>query len=1258
NEKYKERISPPDSRSDVREAEEKEIGEMILSYLKEAFDANKQESIIRFDKNDWSNDTSEEKKEIKGDDLSHIKDNSEEKKETKWDSIDWSKDNSEVKEETKWDSINWSKNNSELKEETKWDNIDWSKDYSSEEKKIEGSKNDNIDDNIMTSGEDNEKIEHSNLNEKKSDDNDDELSRQIDFDENNSDDEYHKKNYEGINDYLEEKGKEHEIIGNNENDYESNLSREGTETLLSPSEHPEELLEQVNEYEPKNNSEHLLDRKTEEIDEFELVTPEGKPEKPAEPPEIMELVEEGSYNSDYSSEQKFELSSEIEAQKESENPLEEESLNESEDRSKEELGKELELINPETGESIPPQPGWEFIPLQDYLEQLHEQQENRDEINEIESEQEREKIPDQESELNSEQESDVKSYKGSKNSFDQKSELISEQESEYRLNHNHIQRNKIEHITENENDSITDSKKSRENKHHDYKQLIKTKYEPIFSQTQLRKAQTKTEKSDKEIKISQKTENKNGADKIKEKDLNADSTLLRTIEERNNVKIYYSSEQNQRLSKNRSENGENIEISKKLKEQKQEKLKENQKIEFISSELLELQEMYRQETRKRPIYNKKQTKGFKEWLENQKESTIKQSQSNRKREIREEWEILLQKWIKEANERDISQKVKEELLNIIKKYRQCRRVYKKLVQLSNNKDLTRKELEEIEDFFQKLEETSKIQTEIFKNLRAFRSFYNENIRWYKHQITAEKQKFLNHLSQKLNHLKETKNPQKKIKKKWKELLKENLYKNTTLNYRDKSLIDKILQKEKLTEQDKKELISLLSKLSIDELILLLGNEFKKHTQNYIKWGWDYDIGVKKLILNSYLMGSRTLEVVAKNDRYRNPPSTILLEEYVKNVVDQYVNKVKTRQKQLKLGVGLPFITLKNKKMKNVYLNRHLYDYFGIIYRIIEVGTGRILYGLTLDSVNNRWSNYKRFAEKSRHSQNILPIEVAILQAKDSGNDVDQSFIIKPVEICFDLHTLRAREDFWIRRHETMNPTKGLNSRGGGGGGPKTIIPIDILIKYIARGYHISEIKKALVRNHGMFLGRKTVSRRINEYFGSYHKAQTRFFKPVLEQLLKEGYNSNDIIAAFKTRGRNIVDRLIPKFFGVSTFRDARRLFLINILEDLIIQGLGQKAMADKLEGFGLTEIYNAIKDEWGNLKEAQKALWRPVIIQRFKEGWKGREILVSLGYSSNTIRVKYNEIFERLFWGMTMNQVKNFAINFLLHPLDGTEFWS
>jgi len=192
------------------------------------------------------------------------------------------------------------------------------------------------------------------------------------------------------------------------------------------------------------------------------------------------------------------------------------------------------------------------------------------------------------------------------------------------------------------------------------------------------------------------------------------------------------------------------------------------------------------------------------------------------------------------------------------KFNYKKKLKKQIHKLKKN-DLSKKENEEIESLLKKLEDTTESEIEIFKNLRAFKAFYNENISWYKNQILNQRKKFIQHLAQKLTNLKKNEKTQEVIKKNWKEILKENLYKNTTLTLSEKSLIHKIIQEEKSNEMERKKIIAILSKLPTEELIFLLGEDFKIHTQNYIRWGWDYDQGVKRLMLTKYFRKQKILD---------------------------------------------------------------------------------------------------------------------------------------------------------------------------------------------------------------------------------------------------------------------------------------------------------------------------------------------------------------------------------------------------------------
>ncbi|MFX1599708.1 MAG: hypothetical protein ACFFB6_03855, partial [Promethearchaeota archaeon] len=282
----------------------------------------------------------------------------------------------------------------------------------------------------------------------------------------------------------------------------------------------------------------------------------------------------------------------------------------------------------------------------------------------------------------------------------------------------------------------------------------------------------------------------------------------------------------------------------------------------------ELKDKYRQETGKRPIYNRKITKGFDEWLKNK--AKLEQKKQNEqdtqgKTEPKEDWEKLLEKWINEADEKEIPKEIKKELIEKIRKYQEFRKVARALRKLLEKENLSENEIHKMEELIKDLNE---LQDDIFTNLRAFRDLYIKNIDWFEYRIKAERDKFILHLNQKMKNLKSTTGTisKEQSRKDWKKTIKENLYKNTTLNINERSLIIKIIKKHKLDEGDKKQLISMLSKLTIEDLISLLGSDFKQHKQNFIKWGWDYDQAIKRLMLNTYIHNYyRVIETAKKED---------------------------------------------------------------------------------------------------------------------------------------------------------------------------------------------------------------------------------------------------------------------------------------------------------------------------------------------------------------------------------------------------------
>lgn len=713
----------------------------------------------------------------------------------------------------------------------------------------------------------------------------------------------------------------------------NNPSNSGTITVTIP-EQPEEQADPELDSEPEQTPESEPEQDPEEkSEEIELVNPEGEPMDPVDSAAAMEIrrdLEEWGYEPEVETEEELAQSPEIESESEPETDIE---------------------LTPET------QPDPEYIPLEEYLEQIAQGQENLDETPIFQPEEELEIKPEQNSEVIPEE----------------NSEVIPEQNQRKIQKEIHIKAKKLE--------PITDPVEIANYKHYEYQHIIKTKFDPIYSQKQLRKpkerkkqkkvqkkkptkvkklepitdpeelgnykpreneqivgtkfwkpelepkktstqkkkpdkelkkkptkvkkldpitdpkelgeyeyyeysptlkpyssqkqTQKKSEKSEKKSEMSQKTRKKSKQEEIQKLELITPPIETEKSESKTDASSEHSNNslktatQKQEVDKTTGISKEKVnemkeqesdsqkQVEKGLKAKKQKKIKVKQEIESTSPERLELREKYRLETGRRPIYDKKETKGFKKWLELQKQLLQKKQDNSNKSETEEGWEQLLKKWIIEASDKEISKEIKEKLLEIIRKFSKSRTIYWRILKILRRKRSTDNEAEEIESLLRKLEDVTEAEAEFFKNLRVFEGFYNDNIIWYKSRIITQREKFLKHLAQKLKHLEKNEKTQRLIKKIWREILKENLHKNLTLSLDEKSLIIKILQIEKFTDGNKTELISILSKLPTEELVSLLGDNFIKHTKSYVKWGWDFDIGVKRLMLNDYFKKYKT-----------------------------------------------------------------------------------------------------------------------------------------------------------------------------------------------------------------------------------------------------------------------------------------------------------------------------------------------------------------------------------------------------------------
>jgi len=382
--------------------------------------------------------------------------------------------------------------------------------------------------------------------------------------------------------------------------------------------------------------------------------------------------------------------------------------------------------------------------------------------------------------------------------------------------------------------------------------------------------------------------------------------------------------------------------------------------------------------------------------------------------------------------------------------------------------------------------------------------------------------------------------------------------------------------------------------------------------------------------------------VTKTGNKFKPKRQIRIKDYVDNVVGNYERSVKNNRSELKqLRIGKGYISNDSSEFLKVYKHRAKYIYTGIVYRVTEIlpdGTSaRLLYGYTTKSLETRWFLYKRYA--TNINKKNRSIHDAIKNVIDSGRNPDQYFKREAIEVHFDDFLMRKREDYWIKKDKTQDPSRGFNTFSGGGGGKKMFLPTFSLSRLIAKGHTATDISK-IFSNSRKYVSPKVVIKRVKENWGSMHNARSRFLTPVLKEIVDDGYSSDDIVRVFGIHGRHIIDRRIPELFHGRSYTELRQKCLKEKLEPLIICGLNIKTMTEKLKWFGKKEIEASLKREWNGLNEARKQLLKPIIIDKLRNGQKLDDILPLFGYSKSSIKKHKWRIMKYLFWGMTPQQVK------------------
>jgi len=270
--------------------------------------------------------------------------------------------------------------------------------------------------------------------------------------------------------------------------------------------------------------------------------------------------------------------------------------------------------------------------------------------------------------------------------------------------------------------------------------------------------------------------------------------------------------------------GNKREITKE-KEQSQE---QNQEIEQKSiqeaHQILkesEIKERYKHETGRRPVYARKETKGFIDWkkyLKQQKEGQEEKKillhenekeikeQSKEIREFSEEWAQYLANNIKKS---EFPEDRKEELIKFLEKYVTLRELLEKL----KTKEITEEDFEkEVKKFEHILIKKTNIARPLFMNFDWFRRYYNDIIRKSgkrvaKLYISEKTKEFLSYISGRIKQL-ENKGNIYESTEKFEEFLEKSFQIREKWALLLNNLIHEVPNKE-ISKEDKKELITVI-----------------------------------------------------------------------------------------------------------------------------------------------------------------------------------------------------------------------------------------------------------------------------------------------------------------------------------------------------------------------------------------------------------------------------------------------------------------
>jgi len=201
-------------------------------------------------------------------------------------------------------------------------------------------------------------------------------------------------------------------------------------------------------------------------------------------------------------------------------------------------------------------------------------------------------------------------------------------------------------------------------------------------------------------------------------------------------------------------------------------LSSEKKEESDEEENEHLQELYRRETGRRPIYARQKSKGYSQWLEQRELRSEKiknsKSESEKKKEIDEEdWKATLNQWIKEASEEVCNAEFKSELKKALESYNEFEDLTRKFMELyekGQNEKLSEKEKNRLKSLTGRLQELDPIQLELLTSVFFIKKYITEQYWddfWNTTLVNRVLTKFFKHTSQKYKELRKEQKYEKK-----------------------------------------------------------------------------------------------------------------------------------------------------------------------------------------------------------------------------------------------------------------------------------------------------------------------------------------------------------------------------------------------------------------------------------------------------------------------------------------------------------------